>query len=344
MPSMRFPRAMCSIALFFVLGAAVPVSCRAQGALLLEGADGISRVFDPTGHDAVYFARICAASPTQLRRCNPGELGVVIARYEGIGGHDWLAVPLIPYLYSVEEAGDVPSRVNHETVEALRRRYHEAHLLSLGAVTEGGRVKRGWNQLVGAAYERRIYAFRFETTVAQDNAFIAKMNASKNQSHFNILFRNCADFASGVLDFYFPRTFERHIAPDAGIVTPRQVAYELVRCAHKHPEIGLKVMEIPQVPGYRRRSTTGKSVSVSLVVTGYDVPLAILNPYAGGVVVLDALVWGRYPLPLKNAEVLAPEKMAALATPSEEISAAREQGADRLVATAEPESGSHARR
>jgi len=342
---MRFPRTMCSIALFFALGAAASMSCRAQGALLLEGADGISRVFDPTGHDAVYFARICAASPTQLRRCEPGELGVVIARYAGIGGYDWLAVPLIPYLYSVEEAGDVPARVNHESVEALRRRYYEAHLLSLGAAPEGGRVKRGWNQLVGTSYERRIYAFRFDTTAAQDDAFIARMNAGENHSHFNILFRNCADFASGVLDFYFPHTFKRHIAPDAGIVTPRQVAYELVRYAHKHPEIGLKVMEIPQVPGYRRQSTTGKSVSVSLVVTGYVAPLAILNPYAGGVVALDALVWGRYPLPLKNAEVLAPEKMAALATAGGTTYARKEQDSGHLEASASsgPLADSHAR-
>ncbi len=82
-------------------------------------------------------------------------------------------------------------------------------------------MQRGWNQLVGAAYERRVYAFRFETTAAQDDAFIAWMNASANRSQFNILFRNCADFARGVLDFYCSGTFGRHIAPDGGIVMPR---------------------------------------------------------------------------------------------------------------------------
>ena len=56
----------------------------------------------------------------------------------------------------------------------MRSRYHETHLMSLGEdVPEGGRIQRGWNQLVGAAYERRIYAFRFETSEAQDDAFIA---------------------------------------------------------------------------------------------------------------------------------------------------------------------------
>ncbi len=137
----------------FTLAAGACPRSRAQAGFLMENADGISRAFDPTGHDAVYFARICAASPTRLRRCAPGELGVVISRYKGIAGYDWLVVPLIPYLYSVEDPSAVPTRVDHEIVHNLRQRYHEAHLMSLGGdVPEGGRIQRGWNQLVGAAY------------------------------------------------------------------------------------------------------------------------------------------------------------------------------------------------
>lgn len=223
---MRFPRA-------FFLGFGLAIfSCaysQAQAALFMESADGIPSLFNPTGHEAVYFARICAETPTHLRRCHPGELGVVISRYQGIAGYDWLAVPLVPYLYSVEDAADVPERVNRETVKSLRLAYHAAHLASLGTTPQGGRIKRGWIQLLGASYERRIYAFRFETTAGQDDAFIAWMNDSANRSHFNLLFHNCSDFASRVLNFYFPGTFRRHWAPDAGITTPRQVAYELVQ-------------------------------------------------------------------------------------------------------------------
>jgi hypothetical protein len=40
-------------------------------------------------------------------------------------------------------------------------------------------VHGGWTQLLGAAYERRIYAFRFETTEAQDDALIEKLNARR---------------------------------------------------------------------------------------------------------------------------------------------------------------------
>jgi hypothetical protein len=187
---MRIPRAICFLFLSFALTVAVCERGRAQAALLLHDADGLAEVISPTGHEAVYFARICAASPTKLRRCAPGELGVEIGRHRGIAGYDWVAMPLIPYLYSVENTSQVPVRVNREIVQSLRVQYHDAHLMSLGEnVREGGGVHRGWNQLVGAAYERRIYAFRFDTTEAQDDAFVAKMNADANRSHFSILFR-----------------------------------------------------------------------------------------------------------------------------------------------------------
>ena len=237
---------------------------------------------------------------------------MVISRYKGIGGYDWLAMPPIPYLYSVDHAFQVPAHVDPDSVQQMRSRYFETHLTSLEDVPEGSRTKRGWNQLVGASYERRIFAFRFETREAQDDAFIAWMNGRKNRSHFNILFNNCADFTSQVLNFYFPHTFRRHFVPDAGIESPRQVAFELVRYAHRHPEMGLTVLEIPQVSGYRLPSRVGKSVAGSLTVSGYVIPIAVVNPIIAAGLVADYLAFGRYPLPLKQAEVLNPENMAPL--------------------------------
>jgi hypothetical protein len=335
---MRIPRAISVFIEAFALAAVVCPHVYAQGALLLQDADGMAEVLSPTGHDAVYFARICAASPTRLRRCAAGELGPVIGRYTGVAGYDWLTIPLIPYLYSVEDASQVPVHVSREMVQDLRLQYHDAQLTSLGAnVKEGGSAHRGWNQLVGAAYERRIYAFRFETTEAQDDAFIAKMNGEANRSHFNLLFRNCADFSSAVLNFYFPHTFRRHILPDAGITSPRQVAFELERYASRHPEIHLTVMEIPLVPGFHHSSRVGNSAAGSIIVTGYVIPIAILNPYAAAVIIADGLVCGRYPLLLKNAQVLGPRTIASLAesTPGSPVQKAQNPRA--LVASSGPE-------
>ncbi|MGD0830871.1 MAG: hypothetical protein ABR907_08015, partial [Terracidiphilus sp.] len=77
--------------------ACFPSQGRAQAALLMEEPYGLFGSINPTGHSAIYFQRICAETPTLLRRCQDGELGAVIARYQGIDGDDWLAIPLIPY-------------------------------------------------------------------------------------------------------------------------------------------------------------------------------------------------------------------------------------------------------
>jgi hypothetical protein len=206
--------------------------------------------------------------------------------------------------------------VDHETVNRLRDRYHAEHLTGLGDVPRGDDVKRGWSQFVGVSYERRIFAFRFATTEAQDDALIARMNAEPNRTRFNLLYRNCADFTAGILNFYFPGTFQRSILPDAGITTPRQITYNLVRYARKHPETQLTAFEIPQVPGYRRRGRRNQSVAASLITRGYVFPLAFISPYIVGGFLVDYLVWGRYPLNLKHLQILTPQKLDPLTFPA----------------------------
>ncbi|MGA8044013.1 MAG: hypothetical protein WCA37_14550, partial [Terracidiphilus sp.] len=88
--------ALLAISIFSVL---CP-HCRAQAALLLEEPYGFFGALNPTGHTAIYFEHICAETPVQLRPCHPGELGAVISRYQGIDDYDWIAIPLLPYLYS----------------------------------------------------------------------------------------------------------------------------------------------------------------------------------------------------------------------------------------------------
>jgi hypothetical protein len=293
------------------------VVCHAQAALLMEEPYGLYGAVNPTGHNAIYFENICAATPVRLRRCRPGEMGAVISRYEGVNGYDWVAIPLIPYLYSVENAGQVPLRVDHDMVVEMRNRYRETRFEKLHLDSSGGSyVRDGWLQLIGAAYERRIYAFRFQTTPAQDDALIARLNDSPNRSHFQLLFSNCADFARVVLNNYFPHTFHRSIFPDAGVTTPKQLSYKLVRYARKHPEIQLTVFEIPQVPGYRRQSHSAKNIAELFSTTAYAVPLTLVNPYLFGGIFVDYIIRGRYHLIPRHPEVLDPKDLAALRMPA----------------------------
>ena len=316
MPSLRAPRTIAFFVAAFLLMSATS-RCNAQAALLMEEPYGFFGTVNPTGHTAIYFAHVCAETPTQLRRCAPGELGAVISRYSGVGGYDWVAIPLIPYLYSVEDIAEVPAHVDKRTVNRLRDKYREAHLLDLGAdVPHGGFFSGGWTELVGVAYERRLYAFRFNTTPEQDDAIIAQMNDRQNKSHFQLLFNNCSDFSREVLNEYFPRTFRRSIFPDAGMTTPKQITYKLERYAKKHPELQLEIFEIPQVPGYRRLSRANKSISESLITTVYAIPIAILNPYLAGGLFVDYVVRGRYHLIPKYPDKLTPETLTELTHPA----------------------------
>lgn len=315
MPSMRTTRTIAFVLVAFLLMFSATRG-HGQAALLMEEPYGFFGTMNPTGHTAIYFAHICAETPTTLRRCEPDELGAVISRYSDMGGYDWVAIPLIPYLYSVEDIAEVPEHVDKETVRRLRDKYHEEHLLGLGTdVPRGSLFTGGWTELVGVAYERRMYAFRFNTTPEQDDAFIERMNGSKNRSHFQLLFNNCSDFSRTVLNEYFPRTFRRNFFPDAGMTTPKQITYKLERYAKKHPEMQLTIFEIPQVPGYRRLSRANKSISESLITTGYAVPIAILNPYLAGGLFVDYVIRGRYHLIPKFPQRLTPETLVTLTIP-----------------------------
>jgi len=317
MRDLRGKRFLASALMVLALVIFCSARSHAQAALLMEEPYGFFGALNPTGHTAVYFERVCAETPVRLRRCEPGELGAVIARYQGISGYDWVAIPLLPYLYSVETPAEVPARVDRQTVTRMRERYREAHLLALGDnLTGGSMVRGGWKQLVGAAYERRIYAFRFETAPEQDDAFIARMNANANRSHFELFYNNCADFARRILNLYFPRGFRRSIFPDAGMTTPKQISDKLARYARKHPEMQLTVFEISQLPGLRRQSHSNKSVAESLTTTAYVIPIVLVNPYLAGALFVDYLVRGRsHPIP-SPPRILAPGDLTELTTAS----------------------------
>ncbi|MGA2536809.1 MAG: hypothetical protein ABSF53_12385 [Terracidiphilus sp.] len=291
---------------------------QAQAALLLEEPYGFFGTMNPTGHTAIYFEHICAESPVKLRPCEPGEPGAVIARYQGMTGYDWIAIPLVPYLYAVDSTAQVPNRADRHTVDQLRSLYHEDYLLpALGENLHAGSLfQGGWSQLAGVAYDRRIYAFRFATTEEQDDALIARLNSGKNRSHFDLFYNNCADFARTVLNFYYPRTFRRSFFPDAGMTTPKQIASKLARYARKHPDMHLSVFEISQVPGYRHRSHFNKSVAESLATTIYAVPILLVNPYIAGGLFVDYLARGRFnPVP-RTAETLDAMSLSALTAPA----------------------------
>ena len=309
----RMHRISCALGIVFLWSLCFSACAHAQAALLLEEPYGVFGHLNPTGHAALYLSRVCADTPVRLRMCRHGEMGVVLSRYEGIGHYDWVAMPLVPYLYAVDTAGKAPLHVNVEMVDRMRNRYREQYLSEFAdGLQRGGFFSGGWTELIGAAYERRIFALSFQTTVAQDQALIHTLNTSPNISHFHLLTNNCADFDRYVLNLYFPRKFRRSAFPDAGLTTPRHIAHRLVVYAHRHPQLQLKVYEIPQVPGYRRPSHTNHGIAESLVKSGYVVPIVILSPYVAGGLLADYLITGRDKVLPRRIPHLLPTELSVL--------------------------------
>jgi len=269
----------------------------ANAAFLLAEPHGPKGKFNPTGHAAVYLSSVCADSPIYLRPCEAGEAGVVISRYKKISGYDWLAIPLVPYLYAVGSIEEIPQSADRQLVDALRDRYRREHLMDFAPDDENGEPPQGnnWNQLVGAAYVRTIYGFEIETTPEQDAAFIERWNQRDNRSRFNLLYSNCADFAAAVMNFYAPHSVRRNYFADVGIMTPKQVAKSLVRHARKDGRLELSSFVIPQVPGSIKRSTPVVGVAEGLVKSKkYVVPQAILNPTLTGSIAVAYFAKGRF--------------------------------------------------
>ncbi|MFI5118388.1 MAG: hypothetical protein ACHP8B_17005 [Terriglobales bacterium] len=295
-----------------------PLLAHAGAALLVEEPYGKFGSGVPTGHSAIYLPQVCATTPTELRRCNPGELGVVISRYHHVAGRDWLAIPVIPYLYAVDRIEDVPAATSEETVRALRDEYRRAHLLNLVPdAPDGGIPKGDWTQLVGSSYDRQIYVYYFATTPAQDEKLIALLNSKNNRSHFNLFYRNCADFSRKIINFYHPGATRRNPTADLGITTPKQLAKSLAKYGQHHERLDLTTAVIAQVPGSVERSHTSHGVVESLLKTKkYAIPLAplaVVHPFFAAGVVVTYFFSGRFGPP-KSAEVLSdPEQVQLLA-------------------------------
>jgi len=285
----------------------------ASATLLLEEPYGHLGFFTATGHAAVYLSGVCAQTPLVLRRCLPGETGVVISRYDAVGGYDWIAIPLIPYLYAVDRPEDIPLFADAKMVAFLRDRYRREYLEAIAPDRKNGEAPGGnWYQLIGSSYDRTIYGFEIATTPEQDEALMAKLNSSPNESHFRLVSRNCADFAKGIINFYYPKSLHRSIVADVGMTTPKQMAKMVVKFNQRHPEIQYSRLVIAQVPGNMPRSSTVHGVVESFFKSKkYIVPSAVVSPIFAGCVFATYVGTGsgRFD-PSRNALVFNPDGQA----------------------------------
>jgi hypothetical protein len=296
---------------------------RADAALLMEEPYGEFGAFNPTGHAAILSESHLCGVADYAAACRAGEPGAVISRYHKIDGYDWLAIPLVPYLYAVERVEDAPKTADAALKASLRDQYRRDHLLALAPdVAKGKKVGEApggeWTQLVGASYDRRIYCFQIQTTAEEDEQFMNQFNDNRNVGHFNLLFHNCADFSRTLLDVYYPHSVHRNLFSDLGITTPKQVARSLTKYADQHPDLKFSTFMISQVPGNIKRSHPIDGVLEAVVKSKkYVVPLAILNPEVAAGFVVAYLTDGRFKAPKDAAvEVIPGEPTTLTGAPS----------------------------
>jgi hypothetical protein len=255
---------------------------------------GYDGTFAGTGHAAVYLSRVCANSPSTLRPCTAGETGIVLSRYRGIAGYDWIAIPLIPYLYAVEKQEDIPLFADKKLVAFLRDRYRHNYLASLiPDLPDGGTPDGDWYELVGASYIRTIYAFEIETSSEKDMKLILTLNERSNRQRWNLITANCADFVREILSLYYPHSVHRSVIGDLGVTTPKQLARTFAKYSRRHADLETSKFVIPQVPGTIPRSKRIRGVlEVMLTSKKYMLPIFLVHPYAAaGAVAMYAGYW-----------------------------------------------------
>jgi hypothetical protein len=211
-------------------------------------------------------------------------------------------MPLVPYLYAVDRAEDVPEFADRAAVARIRNEYRQAHLQELAPDDPKREMPKGhWIQLIGAAYDRTIHGFALETTPEEDDRLIAYLNSKPNRRRFNLFFRNCADFARGIVNFYFPGALRRDFIADLGISTPKQSAKALVKYSRRREDVEFLSFVVPQIPG-AGASTKVRGVSEALIRSKkYVVPLVVLQPWIAATALAAYLTSGRSD-PTRTAE------------------------------------------
>lgn len=275
----------------------LPSMAHASAAVLVEQPYGKLNVFYPAGHSALYLDHVCAETPLVLRPCRADELGVVISRYDDVGGFDWVAMPLVPYLYGVSTVAEIPRSVDRATEERIRETYRKRYLQAVAADSpDGGEPGGNWYELVGSAYDRTIYGFEVVTTPEQDAGLIAAFNDRKNVERYNGMYRNCADFVRVTMNSLYPHSIHRNYVADLGMTSPKSVARSLSHHASKHPEMGLAMFVIPQVKGNLPRSHSNVDFAEG-VLKRYGVPLGVFSPVTFGVALVAYVGQGRFAMP-----------------------------------------------
>lgn len=271
-----------------ILLTAAPLAHARMGLIVAEPFGSFGTVM-PQGHASVYFSNLCVETPVQLRPCRPGEMGAVVSRYHDLRHPDldWMAFPLPVFLYGVDDPANTALPFMTPAREATMREVYWHRYLAeyIPATTDRhGRTRPpaygDWEEGIGAAYDRRLLMYTFDTTAEQDTVMLSWLSDRPNRRSYTLTRHNCADFAADLLRIALPReAIHRNVPADFDMTTPKQLAREVDGYGLSHPELHLGVYEIPQLPGELRRSRPIRGAAESLLTTKrYMATLLVIQP------------------------------------------------------------------
>jgi hypothetical protein len=274
----------------------------AEVSLVIEEAVGPIGELAGTGHAALYFSHLCAASPIELRPCDTGEAGAVVSTYQDLGdsdGYKWLAISLPAFLYGTDSPDARPLYTNSRIERALQARYHAHHLAPVIPHRADGSLPSGrWRELVASGLRRDAYFLTVATTPEQDQQFLQVLTQQPHQNQFNVFTNNCSDFVSDTLNAVFPSATRRDLLNDFGVSTPKAIARTFLQYASRHPELNLRITRHTQSDQTVRRSTSSRNITeegfkskkyIALAAVTQPITLAALSGiyYAKGRFSLD---------------------------------------------------------
>ena len=272
-------------ALCMIFGA-MPASAR-MGLIVGEPFGSFGTIM-PQGHASIYLADACVETAIKLRPCRPGEPGAVISRYHDLRHPemDWMAFPLPVFLYGVSDPAALPKYMTPALEADLRERYRQEHLADLvpDLANKHGDMRPppygDWEEGIGAAYDRRLFLYTFDTTPAQDAALLAWLDERPNRRSYTLTRADCADFAADLLRLALPpKLLKRNVLADFDMTTPKTLAREVDGYGRAHPDLHLQVQEVPQLPGSLRRSRPIRGAAESLISQKrYFAVVVVLQP------------------------------------------------------------------
>jgi|SRR5579863_1832690 len=250
-------RCLLVLSVFLLIGSSF---ARADvGLVLAEATPHGMSLWTKAGHAAIYFSRICPASPVRLRLCQPDENGSVLNNYEFFDEdrpYAWNIVPLNIYLYGVEAKEQRPLFASSQLRSLLQQQFLEHYLHEIcSGLSCNDNPRAHWRELVAGSFVRGMYIFIVKTTVEQDESLISELNSRPNVNHYNGFRNNCADFTERLINTYFPGAAHRDFLNDFGMTSPKAIAKSFAHFAEKHPELDYRVVHIPQMPGDFKHST-----------------------------------------------------------------------------------------